>query len=100
LGAQLGFKSEDWNFKRPNLIFTKSINWNQRQNHKKIKVLGLIVKIHSQEPICKRCQAIWTQLIEIIGEIEENWKLNGQLGAKLKKYMTKDKNRKDVEIWG
>jgi hypothetical protein len=35
LRAQLGLKWEDWNFKRPNLIFTKSINWNQGQNHKK-----------------------------------------------------------------
>jgi hypothetical protein len=70
------------------------------KSQKKIKVLGSIVEIYSQEPICKRCQTIWTQLIEIIGEIEENWKLNGQLGAKLKKYKTKDKNRKGTEIWG
>jgi len=29
LGAQFEFNWEDWNFKRPNLIFTKSIDWNQ-----------------------------------------------------------------------
>jgi hypothetical protein len=50
LGAQFGLNWEDWNFQRPNLIFTKSIGWNQGQNCKKIKVLGSI--IHSQEPFC------------------------------------------------
>jgi hypothetical protein len=29
LGAQFGLNWEDWNFKRLNLIFTKSIDWNQ-----------------------------------------------------------------------
>jgi hypothetical protein len=29
LGAQFGFTWEDWNFREPNLIFTKSIDWNQ-----------------------------------------------------------------------
>jgi hypothetical protein len=62
LGAQFGLNWEDWNFKRPNLIFTKLINWNQGQKCKKIKVLGSIRgeldKIHSQGPICKRHQTI------------------------------------------
>jgi hypothetical protein len=26
--AQFGLNREDWNFKRPNLILTKSIDWN------------------------------------------------------------------------
>jgi hypothetical protein len=42
LGAQLRLNWEDWNFRRPNLIFVKSIEWNQEQNSKKIKVLGQI----------------------------------------------------------
>jgi len=42
LGAQFELNWEDWNFKRPNLIFTKLIDWNQGWNHKKIKVLGSI----------------------------------------------------------
>jgi hypothetical protein len=28
LEAQFGLNREDWNFKRPNLILTKSIDWN------------------------------------------------------------------------
>jgi len=28
LGDHFGLNWEDWNFKRSNLIFTKSINWN------------------------------------------------------------------------
>jgi len=40
LGAQFDLNWEDENFKRPNLIFTKSIDRNQGQNHKKIRVLG------------------------------------------------------------
>jgi hypothetical protein len=38
-GAQFRLNWEDWNFRRPNLIFTKSIDWNQGLNCKKIKVL-------------------------------------------------------------
>ena len=38
LGAQFGLNLKDWNFKRSNFIFTKSINWNHEQKHKKIKV--------------------------------------------------------------
>jgi hypothetical protein len=30
LGAQFGFNWEYWNFRGSNLIFTKSIGWNQR----------------------------------------------------------------------
>jgi hypothetical protein len=29
LWAQFEINWEDWNFRRPNLIFTKSIDWNQ-----------------------------------------------------------------------
>jgi hypothetical protein len=57
LGAQFGLNWEDWNFKRPNLIFTKLIDSNQGQNRKKIKVLGSIrgqiEEFHSQWPIRK-----------------------------------------------
>ena len=42
LGAQFEFNWEGWNFRRPNLIFTKSIDWNQGQKRKIIKVLGSI----------------------------------------------------------
>jgi len=46
-----GLNLEDWNFRSPNLIFTKSISSNQGWNHEKIKVLGsikgLIEEIHS-----------------------------------------------------
>jgi len=42
LGSYFGLNWEDWNFKRPNLIFTKLIDWNQWQNRKNIEVLGLI----------------------------------------------------------
>jgi len=35
LEAQFELNREDWNFKGPNLIFTKSINWNRKQNCKK-----------------------------------------------------------------
>jgi len=69
LGAQFDLNWEDENFKRPNLIFTKSIDRNQGQNHKKIRVLGSIRgqidKFHSQEQICKKHQTIGAQLIEI-----------------------------------
>jgi hypothetical protein len=41
-----------------------------------------------------------TQLAEIRSEIEEIWKFNGQLRAKLKKSKTNDQNKKGVEIWG
>jgi len=34
------------------------------------------------------------------GEIEENWKFNGQLRVKLLKSKTKDQNKKSVEIQG
>jgi hypothetical protein len=42
LGARFGLNEENWNFKRPNLIFTKLIDWNQGQNRKKIEVFGSI----------------------------------------------------------
>jgi hypothetical protein len=52
VGAQFRLNWEDLNFKRPNLIFTKLIDWNHGQNHKKIEVFGLIrgqiEEIHSQ----------------------------------------------------
>jgi hypothetical protein len=41
-----------------------------------------------------------TQLIEIMGEIEENWKFNIQLRVKLHKSKTNDQNEKGVGIWG
>jgi hypothetical protein len=41
LRASFGLNWEDWNFQRPNLIFTKSIGWNQGKNCKKIKVFGV-----------------------------------------------------------
>ena len=54
LGAYVGLNWEDWNLKRPDLIFTKLIDWNQRPNCKKIKVLGSIKgqidKIQDQGP--------------------------------------------------
>ena len=39
-----------------------------------------------------------THLIEINSEIEENWKFNGQLKAKLKKSKTKNQNEKDGQL--
>ena len=39
-----------------------------------------------------------TQLIEIRGEIEKNWKFNDQLKVKLYKFKKKDQNKKDIEI--
>jgi hypothetical protein len=36
------------------------------------------------------------QLTEIRGEIEEIWKFKGQLDVKLKKFKTKDQNKKKV----
>jgi len=42
LRVQFGLNWEDWNFKRPNLIFTKLIDWNQELNHKKIKIFRSI----------------------------------------------------------
>jgi hypothetical protein len=41
-----------------------------------------------------------TQLIEIKGEIEENWMFNGQLRVKLHKSKTKEQNEKGTEIRG
>ena len=41
-----------------------------------------------------------TQLIEIMGEIEENLKFNGQLRVKLHKSKTNDQNEKSAGIWG
>jgi hypothetical protein len=40
--------------------------------------------------ILKRHRTLGIKLNEIRGEIEEIWKFNGQLGAKLKKYKTND----------
>jgi hypothetical protein len=40
LEAQFELNRGDWNFRGLNLIFTKSIDWNQGQNYKKIKVYG------------------------------------------------------------
>jgi len=84
---------------RPNLIFTKSIEWNHGSNYKKIKILGSIKgyteEIHNQRPFCIRHRTIKTQLAEIKGEIKELWKFDGQLGIKLHKFETKDQ---DVEI--
>jgi len=44
LRAKFGLNWEYWNFKRINLIFTKSIDWNRgaKLNRKKIKILGSI----------------------------------------------------------
>jgi hypothetical protein len=42
LGAQFWLNWEDWNFRRWNLIFIKSIDWNLGWNCKKIKVLRFI----------------------------------------------------------
>jgi hypothetical protein len=42
LEAQFEFNCDDWNFRKPNLIFTKSIDWNQGKNYNKIKVFGSI----------------------------------------------------------
>jgi hypothetical protein len=57
LGAQFGLNWEYWNFRGPNLIFTKSIDSNQG-NHKKIKVLESIrvsiEEICNQWPFLKR----------------------------------------------
>jgi hypothetical protein len=35
-----------------------------------------------------------------MGEIEENWKFNGQLRVKLHKSKTNDQNEKSAGIWG
>ena len=40
LGAQFGFNREDWNFKRLNLIFTKSIGWIKGKIVRKSKFWG------------------------------------------------------------
>jgi hypothetical protein len=39
-GAYFRLNWGDWNFKRPNLICTKLIDWNQGLNCKKIEVWG------------------------------------------------------------
>jgi len=73
-GAQFGLNWEDWNFKRPNFIFTNLIDWNQGQNRKKIEVFGLIKgqieEIHGQWPICKKRHTLGVKLTKIGGEIE------------------------------
>jgi hypothetical protein len=97
LGAQFGLNWEDWNFKTPNLIFTKLIDWNQGQNHKKIKVFGSISgqieENRNQGPIWKN--ANYGSLIDKYwGWNWRNWKFNGQLGVKLHKSKTKDQSAK------
>jgi hypothetical protein len=97
LGAQFGLNWEYWNFKTPNLIFTKLIDWNQGQNHKKIKVLGqLVVKL---KKIATKDQSGKTpnygSLIDKNrGWNWRNWKFNGQLGVKVHKSKTKDQSAK------
>jgi hypothetical protein len=63
LGAQFELNCEDWNFRGPNLIFTKS-NDSNRGNHKKIIVLESIrvsiEDIYNQWPFLKRR---WTMRI-------------------------------------
>jgi hypothetical protein len=45
-------------------------------------------------------QTLGTKLNEIRGEIEENWKVNGQLRVNLHKSKTNDQNKRVVGIWG
>jgi hypothetical protein len=39
-------------------------------------------------------------MIEIMGEIKDNWKFNGKLTINLYKSKTKDQNEKGAKIWG
>jgi hypothetical protein len=55
--------------------------------------------------ILKKHQTLGTQLIEIRGEIEDNWKFNGQLKVNLHKSKINDQNGKvlksrvNIEVW-
>jgi hypothetical protein len=55
--------------------------------------------------ILKKHQTLGTQLIEIRGEIEDNWKFNGQLKVNLHKSKINDQNEKvlksrvNIEVW-
>jgi len=102
LRDQFGLNLEDWNFRGPNWIFKKLIGSNQGWNCKKIKVFGVNWGLNwrNSQPmtILKKHQTLGTQLIEIRGEIEDNWKFNGQLKVNLHKFKTNDQNENDAEI--
>jgi hypothetical protein len=97
LRAQFGLNWEDWNFKIPNLIFTKLIDWNQMQNYKKIKVLGSIRGFNwrnSQPKINLQNEPNYKDLID--KNRGWNWKFSGQFMVKLYKSKTKDQIAKCV----
>jgi hypothetical protein len=60
----------------------------------------LIKEIQNQRLNWKRRAASETEITKIMGQIEENWKINGQLGVNLYKLKIKNWIGKDTELWG
>jgi hypothetical protein len=62
LGVQFGLNWENWNFKTPNLISTKLVDWNHGKNRKKIEVLrsiiGQIKEIHVKDQYVKNTKLL------------------------------------------
>ena len=85
-------------------MFLSLIGWNQGHNRKKIKVWwsikGQFEEIQDQRLNAKGTQIQGPKLVENKGEIEKNWKLNGQLRINLHKSKTKDYDGKGTEIRG
>jgi hypothetical protein len=46
---------------------------------------------------CRTLKTQWSQLIEIMGKIEKNWKFNGQLRINLHKFKIKDQSEKALK---
>jgi hypothetical protein len=60
----------------------------------------LIEEIQNQRPNRKSRETLRSEIDQIRGEIEENWKFDGQLGVQMHKLETKDQNENDTKPWG
>jgi len=62
--------------------------------------MGLIEEIPNQIPNRKRHEALRAEIDQISSQIEENWKLHGQLTVKVHKSKTKNEDENDAKLWG
>jgi len=60
----------------------------------------LIEEIQNQGPNCKSRKTSKVEIDQIRGQIEENWKFDGQLRVQVHKLETKDQDENDTKFWG
>jgi hypothetical protein len=58
----------------------------------------LIEEIQNQGPNCKSHKTSKVEIDQIRGQIEENWKFDGQLRVQVHKLETKDQDENDTKF--